>query len=408
MPAINPFRGWFYNQSKLPDLSQVITPPYDNISPIDQSKFYAASDHNFVRLILNNAQGDSRYSAAAETLATWQANQILIHDNQPAIYLLTQSFRKSSRLVTRTGIIAALKLEELGSGILPHEQTFPKHIKDRYQLMETTHANLGQIFMCYRDRDNVVESIARAIMIDIPFIDFELDDIRFRLWRITDHGLIDLIQKNVAQGPAIIADGHHRYKTALEFHREHTVMPGADQVMVTLVNSYDSGLEILPIHRLVSGIEISAVDLLTQLEKQFRISAHKSLADLLKAVYEPARPAVNRLGLHDCRSSANLLLECRPAQTTPDATILDQTILKDIVGIDTDQQGSSGQVTYRRGAGILEHIAGNIKNYDLIGFLRPPSVEQVFSSAEQGRIMPPKTTFFFPKAYSGLITRQFG
>ncbi|MCK5330734.1 MAG: DUF1015 family protein, partial [Candidatus Marinimicrobia bacterium] len=134
MPTINPFRGWLYNQSKLPDLSKVITPPYDNISPIDQNKFYKASDHNFVRLILNNAQGDSRYSAAADTLATWQANQILIQDKQPAIYLLTQSFHQSGRLVNRTGIIAALKLEDLGSSILPHERTFPKHIKDRYQL----------------------------------------------------------------------------------------------------------------------------------------------------------------------------------------------------------------------------------------------------------------------------------
>ena len=407
MPTINPFRGWLYNQSKLPDLSKVITPPYDNISPIDQNKFYATSDYNYVRLILNGAPGDSRYSVAAETLATWQSNQILIQDKQPAIYLLTQSFHQSGRLITRTGIIATLKLEDLGSGILPHERTFPTHIKDRYQLMETTHANLGQIFMCYRDRDNVVESIGRAVMNNKPFIDFELDDIRFHLWRIIDHGLIDLIQKTVAQGPAIIADGHHRYKTALEFHREHTEMPGADQVMVSLVNSYDSGLEILPIHRLVCRVKISTVDLLTQLKKQFLISTRESLADLLKAVYEPAQPAVNRLGLHDCRSSANLLLECQPAQATPDAAILDQTILKDIIGIDTDRQEDPGQVTYRRGAGILEHISGNIKNYDLIGFLQPPSVEQVFSSAEQGRIMPPKTTFFFPKVYSGLITRQF-
>ncbi|MFH1850935.1 MAG: DUF1015 domain-containing protein [Candidatus Neomarinimicrobiota bacterium] len=406
MPEIYPFRGWYYNQSLINDLSSVVTPPYDNIAAEDEQNYRDASEFNFIHLILNDAPGEARYPAAARVLADWTTRNILVRDETPALYLLAQTCRRDGREVTRTGVIAELQLEELGTGVLPHERTFPKHILDRYRLMETTSANLGQIFMSYRDPQRALGQVAAEQAGITPMLDFYLDNIHFQVWRITDLGAIDRIQTAVRRGPAIIADGHHRYKTALQFYHDHPNMAGADRVMVTLVNAYDPGMEILPIHRLVKEVTLPPARLRQELAERFRLTEFDSVANLADALETPAT-GQTRIGLHDCRNGASLLLERSAAPDTLDAVVLHGQILHDLLGIETGDSSAPDQVTYLRGTAILDHMDRHGRDYDLVALLRTPDLDLVFRLAEQGRVMPQKTTFFFPKVYSGLIIRRF-
>ena len=171
MPEIHPFKGWRFNTNIVGDISQVIAPPYDVINKADQAELYDRSPYNYVRIILNSSTGMERYSKAAKTFSEWKKNEILIQDTDPSVYLLCQSFYQDDLQIERTGFITKLKITKLGGDVLPHEQTISKHINDRYNLMKTTKANTGQIFMSYRDQTRTVESIQQSYKDETPLIE---------------------------------------------------------------------------------------------------------------------------------------------------------------------------------------------------------------------------------------------
>ena len=417
MVNIFPFKGWRFNTDIVSDLSQVIAPPYDVINDADQSALYERSPYNYVRIILNRSAGNERYSEAEKTFSEWKKNEILIQDTDPSVYLLCQSFHQAEQQIERTGFITKLKITKLGGQVLPHEQTISKHINDRYNLMKATKANTGQIFMSYRDQTRTVESIMGAYEDDIPLIDVVLDGIQYRLWRLTDEGEINTIQNVLAGTKAIIADGHHRYKTAYQYAHDHPEINGSDRVMVTLVNAYNDGMNVLPTHRIIRGKPIDDDRFIKKIKGRFDIEKKSSAAELLNEMDQRRSSDTINLGvltrvgnayLLSYKGKENWTRDLSTASQALDVNVLHQLILKPACGIDTRDQNDLGYLGYIRGNEPPMEMIKNVSDYDFIFFVNPPDLDQIFDVAETGETMPQKSTYFYPKVYSGLVTAGIG
>ncbi len=417
MVNIFPFKGWRFNTDIVSDLSQVIAPPYDVINDADQSALYERSPYNYVRIILNRSAGMGRYSEAAKTFSEWKKNEILIQDTDPSVYLLCQSFHQAEQQIERTGFITKLKITKLGGEVLPHEQTISKHINDRYNLMKATKANTGQIFMSYRDQTRTVESILEAYEDDIPLVDAVLDGIQYRLWRLTDEGEINTIQNVLAGTKAIIADGHHRYKTAYQYAHDHPEINGSDRVMVTLVNAYNDGMNVLPTHRIIRGKPIDDDRFIKKIKGRFDIEKKSSAAELLNEMDQRRSSDTINLGvltrvgnayLLSYKGKKNWTRDLSTASQALDVNVLHQLILKPACGIDTRDQNDLGYLGYIRGNEPPLEMIKNVSDYDFVFFVNPPDLDQIFDVAETGETMPQKSTYFYPKVYSGLVTAGIG
>ena len=417
MPKIHPFKGWRFNTNIVGDISQVIAPPYDVINDADQAALYDRSPYNYVRIILNRSAGMERYSKAAKTFSEWKKNDILKQDTDSSIYLLCQSFRQDEQQIERTGLITKMKVTKLGGDVLPHERTISKHINDRYNLMKATKANTGQIFMSYRDQKRTVESILGSYKDEIPLIDAVLDGIRYRLWRLTDEGQINTIQDVLAGTKAIIADGHHRYKTAYQYAQDHPEINGSDRVMVTLVNAYNDGMHVLPTHRIVYGKPIDDDQFIKKIKGRFDIEKKPSAAELLSEMDQCRASdtinlgALTRVGnayLLSYKGEENWSSDLSTASQALDVNVLHQLILKPACRIDTRNQHDLEHLAYVRGNEPPLEMIKNASDYDFIFFVNPPDLDQIFEVAETGETMPQKSTYFYPKIYSGLVTAGIG
>ena len=417
MPKIHPFKGWRFNTNIVGDISQVIAPPYDVINDADQAALYDRSPYNYVRIILNRSAGMERYSKAAKTLSEWKKNEILVQDTDSSIYLLCQSFRQDEQQIERTGLITKMKVTKLGGDVLPHERTISKHINDRYNLMKATKANTGQIFMSYRDQKRTVESILGSYKDEIPLIDAVLDGIRYRLWRLTDEGQINTIQDVLTGTKAIIADGHHRYKTAYQYAQDHPEINGSDRVMVTLVNAYNDGMHVLPTHRIVCGKPIDDDQFIEKIKERFDIEKKLSAAELLSEMDQCRASdtinlgALTRVGnayLLSYKGEENWSSDLSTASQALDVNVLHQLILKPACRIDTRNQHDLEHLAYVRGNEPPLEMIKNASDYDFIFFVNPPDLDQIFEVAETGETMPQKSTYFYPKIYSGLVTAGIG
>ena len=193
LAKIFPFKGWRYNSDIINDYSDVIVPPYDVITPEEQNLYYDRSSYNYIRINLNPSPGNDRYENASSTLDQWKKNRVLIEEDHNAIYIIAQTFEQDGGTVERIGCICSIQLTELGNVVLPHEKTIEKHLNDRLRLMEATRANTGQIFMCYRDEEMILENIYETI-VDKPVIDVRLDDVQYRVWPVTQTDKIDTIE----------------------------------------------------------------------------------------------------------------------------------------------------------------------------------------------------------------------
>jgi uncharacterized protein (DUF1015 family) len=417
LPKIHPFKGWRFNTNIVGDISQVIAPPYDVINDADQAALYDRSPYNYVRIILNRSAGMERYSKAAKTFSEWKKNDILKQDTDSSIYLLCQSFRQDEQQIERTGLITKMKVTKLGGDVLPHERTISKHINDRYNLMKATKANTGQIFMSYRDQKRTVESILGSYKDEIPLIDAVLDGIRYRLWRLTDEGQINTIQDVLAGTKAIIADGHHRYKTAYQYAQDHPEINGSDRVMVTLVNAYNDGMHVLPTHRIVYGKPIDDDQFIKKIKDRFDIEKKPSAEELLSEMDQCRASdtinlgALTRVGnayLISYKGEENWSSDLSTASQALDVNVLHQLILKPACRIDTRNQHDLEHLAYVRGNEPPLEMIKNASDYDFIFFVNPPDLDQIFEVAETGETMPQKSTYFYPKIYSGLVTAGIG
>ncbi len=401
MPRIHPFPAWHYNPERIGDLGKVISPPYDVISPSDRSVLAESSPHHFVHLILPEGSEDEKYQKAAAVLEQWTNTGTLIQDRKPAIYILEQTFKVQGEVRRRTGIVCELELEPLGTGVLAHEKTIPKHVTDRYRLLAATHANTGQIFMSYQDDNREVEKVCAAYDRQKPEMDFTIDEVRYRIRAIRDRKEIYRIQSVLKRTPAIIADGHHRYQTALQYFQDYPKQPGSDRVMVTLVNAADPGMQVLPTHRIIAS-KREPDEVLKHLKPIMHI---ETLNNVSEAVAILSRDKQS-FGLCYGPGRQSWLLTPRTVSTELDVVVFHQAVLPAGFGLDTRTEEGLARLTYLRGTSDPRDFLVTEK-FKWLGLIRPPTLEQVFQLAGRRQMMPQKSTYFFPKVYSGFLFRRF-
>jgi uncharacterized protein (DUF1015 family) len=439
MADIAPFRALRYNPELVPDLASVVTPPYDVISPEGQARYHARHPHNVIRLILARdarpgTPEPTRYERAGAAFRLWQAEGILRRDAAPALYLSEQTFSLGSgHRVSRCGVLAMVRLAEYEEGtVLPHERTFPKYKADRLALMRAAPANLEAIFGFYPGPAEPMGGLLARHMASQPAVDFaDEDGTRQRLWILRDRGDIRSITQGLRDRPVVIADGHHRYETALHFRAERRaaigISGGAERrpsefVLMHLTCAEDPGLVILPTHRLIrqrppleGGALREALGRLFRVETRPLDSRNPAqtvrlvLAELgdrrrlapVFAIYTGG-PEALLLTLQDLGIVDEFLREGHsPTYARLDVAILHRLVIERILGVHPTGAGDEAISYTRDEAQAVQVVASGGAHVAL--FQNPPEVSQVEAVARSGERMPQKSTYFYPKLLSGLV-----
>ncbi len=388
----------------------MLTQPYDKINPAMRAKYLAASPHNLVRVILGerfdtDTDSDNVYTRAAKYFEDWMKQGILAQDATPGFYAYFQEFAvpDSGEKLTRKGFIGLGKVEDYEANIVyRHEKTLAGPKKDRLQVLTHTRAHFGQIFMLYPDRAGDVDRELDASQSGTPVLDV-VDDYgaRHMLYAITDAARIERIQKLMEPMKLLIADGHHRYETSLNYRNAHPDDPSAQYVMMTFVNMYSPGLRILATHRVLNQLDQSAVEgLLTHATAPWSARSFASLAELKKEL-ETAKPQSVRIGVATAKGLA--LLE-RPRQKDEmDVPVLHHEIIGGWLGISEDAVRDEKFIHYVRG--IDAAVADVRERGAQVAFLLEPTpIDDMARIAFGGGVMPQKSTDFYPKLLTGVAS----
>ena len=434
MAKIFPFRGIRYHLPAAGDIGKVVAQPYDKIDERLQEIYYRRHPSNIVRIIKgktfpDDTQDNNQYTRARSYLHDWQNAGVFKRDEEPSYYVYDETYHlHSGEERTRRGLIALAELEEFGGGIIPHERTLSGPKADRLNLMRATEAQFGQIFMLYSDPENRINRLLDQATAMAPVYDFEDDSegqpVRHQLWILTLPDIIAEVAGVMAEKSLFIADGHHRYETALNFRNEmreqgRKCREGSenyDNRMMTFVNFEDAGLTILPTHRAIHSLEKLDWDFLSsRLEEHFILKEIDSLDKLLDRMAEDK--SGHLFGLY--RTGKYFLLsfktglkpetvipgEFSPAWKNLDVSILQNLILDGILGIDAEKLEAHSNIRYHRSpAEAVEEV--NSGQAQMVFFLNPTRADQVKEVSAGGGKMPPKSTDFFPKILTGLVMNK--
>lgn len=411
--TVIPFKGLRYNADKVNDITDVIAPPYDVINTNERTDLEAKHPSNIVRLILSQPQSDdteteNQYTRAARLLKQWITDQTLIRDPSPNFYIYDQSFHApDGKHYTRRAIIGLGKLEPFENRvILPHEKTHAGPKIDRLNLMRTCHANLSPIFIIYQDPDGDIEQIMEQYTDgNPPEVDCkEVFGSTHQLWRIDKPEANRKIQNLFTTKQLLIADGHHRYETALTFRDEMTndqteaTLSGYGYMMMNLVRMESSGLAVLAIHRLLSGLTSEQINqAIANLPEMFEVLETTSLTDLMSKLntYKGVKPAV---GMYTPDNKYRLLVPHSPVPGELDVTLVQEKIINKMFKI----KSLADHISYSAyDSDAVEHVKNGGDRVAL--FMNPTPVEQVLNVALEGSVMPQKSTFFYPKMATGLV-----
>lgn len=376
-----------------------------------QKRYLSLSPYNLVRVILGertsaDSETDNPYTRAANHLEDWIASGVLARDSEPGIFPYFQEFTvpdTGERLV-RKGFIALGKIEEYSANVVHrHEQTLSGPKKDRLDLLRHTHAHFGQLFMLYPDPDSAIDALLDEAAASAPLAEIEDEyGATHRLWKIADAARI---QQLMSDKKLLIADGHHRYETALAFRNENPNLPGADRVMMTFVNMHSPGLKILATHRLVNGVPAGGFpdQFLRTAADDFQVQEIESL-EKLKAAWE-ACPERSIIGA--AIGTRLYMLEERDARDELDVLVLHKQLLGKVLGIGEEAVRDEKHLHYIRGLDAAVEEARN-GSAQIAFLLKPTSVHQVAATSFAGGVMPQKSTDFYPKLLSGLTIYKLG
>ena len=441
MAQVYPFRAFRYNPAHAP-FERVLTQPYDKISPAMQDKYYEADPHNLItvekgRAYPTDTPQNNVYTRAAAAVEEWIAKNTVTPDPSPAFYGYTQEYTVpgTAERRTRRGFIGAGKLEEYSAGVVfRHEHTLSGPKADRLELLRHTKTHTGQLFMLYSDPAKRVDAIlGEAERAAAPATEMRDEyDVVHRLWVIATPERVAAIQKAMADQKLVIADGHHRYETALNYRNERREQAGQtvvdapyERAMMTFINTRSEGLTILPTHRVAARVhDFSWSGVRRYLEPWFSAEAFafsdeaqkaearkKFLARVARAhgqraigVYptpEDGGRAFYALVLRDGVNLAELLPTASPLQRELDVVLLHEGILEPALGITPQALAAEANLTYEREAlAALEAVDSGRAQISF--FLNACDVEQVMKIATSGEVMPQKSTDFFPKLMSGI------
>ena len=428
MAEIIPFKALRYDSHQV-KLEDVLTQPYDKITPEMQAKYYERSPHNLVRIILGKTgETDTEtfnvYTRAAEYLHDWRSGGILKQDSEPGIYAYAQTFTVpgTRELAERRGLIALGRIRDYADGVVfRHEQTLAKPRADRLNLLRATRAHFGQIFMLYSDPQGRVDALLQARTEEDPDISL-LDEYEtlHRVWRVQDPVLIQTVQEALKDKKLLIADGHHRYETALTYRNERRAQSGSDDknsayefVMMTLIPMESRGLVILPTHRIVHGLPTFDRERMLEAAGRFFEIEHinlrkesRSATTLLgEAGHDgTAFVAVTRQGPYLLRAKKHAvqsaLAEFSAQQRELDVIQLHRIMLERVLGISEEAIRNQEHVKYERDA--FQAISWVRQGANVAFLMNPAKIEQVRDIAFAGEVLPQKSTDFYPKLLSGL------
>ncbi len=416
MASIAPLTPLRYRLDRPPhSLATLVAPPYDVISSDERARLVASSPHNVVELILPAGEGDAKYDHAAALLADWVAAGVLARDDEPAFYRYDQTFTSpsapSSAKITRRGFLALVRLAPFSDRIvLPHERTLSGPKEDRLKLFRATRTNLSPGFMLYRDPACALNS---ALAAAAPLTEFSTHDgVKHALAKVTDRDAVRAIISHVAKSTLLIADGHHRYETALHYRDEVSAKhPNAPQdaefryFMAFLTNADDPNLVVFPTHRLIHSLaKFSFTDLLRLAAGAFQVTPLDKAIDAdsiekLLAKADALGPSVvaaaaEGTALLTFRQSAG-------ATRDPDVVVLHSAILERLLSITPEAQAAKTNIMYRQDSrSALASVRSG--GADVLFLMNPTRVAQVQEIAEKGGVMPQKSTFFYPKVLTGL------
>jgi uncharacterized protein (DUF1015 family) len=441
MAEIVPFRAVRYAATKGRALGALLAPPYDMVSQEQRDELLRRSPHNIIHVTLGEDRpGDgpgttSKYARVAETWASWLAQGVLRRDPSPALYPLEQSFwAPDGRNLKRRGVMAAVRLHEFGEGIIvPHEKTLVAPKADRLEIIKAVKANLSPLFGLYRDEAGATARALDAACAAEPAAETDSDDgVHHRLWRCEDPSAVRALQEILAPERIFIADGHHRYETALVYRRlleeQGPGLPadgGHHYILMFLCPMSDPGLFLFATHRLLYGLrDFSVAAFLERLGRYFTVDT------LAEDIRRPAGRAwaISKLGEHAGKATTFLVVTAGdqrarivtlrddvdlsdaelPANQTLaalDVTVLHSLVLQHLLGLTPQTQEKQENVTYVRDAG--EAVNRVLSGEHQVGFLvNPTPMWQVEAVGEAGETMPQKSTLFYPRLQSGLVMRD--
>lgn len=427
MSLVRPFQARIYRHEPGADLSAFTAPPYDVVSPEDRAALLEREAHNVVALELPEGSLDpdvpgNRYETGRRTWQRWFDEGVLVDDDTPAIYVVEQSWEHEGRHVRRRGFVAAVRLHPFSDGVvIPHERTLPKAISDRLNLTRATAANLSQVFGLFSDPAGQTDAFFDAAIGTEPSSTAtDTVGVVSRLWAIRDAGIIEMIARAIGSGPVFIADGHHRYTTALAYRDERRAIdaaaghalvdPAHDFVMMTLVNMDDPDLVVLPTHRLANAEgTFEAGAFWRGLENHFDVtdvtgSPAEAIAGAgrIAMVVRTADGTMRLAALKAGTDAADVIGgDHAPAWKRLDVTVLQELILKPLLGIDPDKPGTLDRLSFAK-----KESDALASDADVVFLLAATRMDQLREVALAGETMPQKTTYFYPKLTSGLLMRS--
>ena len=407
--TVIPFRGLRYNATQVEGIANVIAPPYDVIKPEERVALEAHHPANIIRLILSQPFDDdtddaNQYTRAATLMNQWITDGTFVRDATPRYYIYDQSFSApDGKSYTRRALIGLVKLQPFENRVvLPHEKTHAGPKADRLNLMRECHANLSPIFLLYADPTGGIEQIMESFTdAHPPEIDCaERFGSTHQLWCLDDAERNNAIQNLFSSKPLLIADGHHRYETALAFRDEmvHTGLPGYGYMMVNLVRMESPGLAVLAIHRLLDNLSPDSINhAIAKLPEVFEVHEVDTQPTLM-AQLEARRGKSPAIGLYTAEDKYRLLI---PRSTEPrqlDVVLVQETLIKEMFQVET----LADHISYTAYAeDATTHVKNGTGRVALL--MNPTPVEQVLEVAMAGSIMPQKSTYFYPKMATGFV-----
>ncbi len=432
MAEILPFRGVLYDPAKVGDVTSVVAPPYDVIGPAEQAALYAGHPGNIIRLELGqehpgDGPQDNRYTRAKRFLQDWLRDGLLRRDDKPAIYLYAVEYRlRGGQTRTMRGFLSLVKLEEFGTGrIFPHENTRAAAKDDRYQLLETCRSNFSPIFSLYSDAEGaIIRTLERTVEKGRPrFAVTDADGARHLLWTVSDQQALDRVVAAMKPLPLFIADGHHRYESALRYRNAQRQALGdkeslpSDWVLMYFSNLDDPGLTILPTHRVLPGpLPCPVPEFRKGLAETFTVETIPFTAET-----EPAARAKFLSALQAARATNAHVMGLivrgepryevmtlsaerseRPHGRQPvrlDVAILQQLVFREALRM--TPQDEERLIYIKDEEDVLAAVARG--DGELAVLLNPPKITEVKDVARAGDRMPHKSTYFYPKPLTGMV-----
>lgn len=408
-------------------LNTLVCPPYDIISDAQRESYIEKNPYNIIRLELPKGD-DGRYREAGDTLGKWLDKEILACDVEDSIYVYEMQFTANGARRSLKGFVTLVKLTDFSEGIvLPHEETLSKAKQDRFDLMSETFCNFSQIYSLYRDENNSVYGMIDGCSKGAP--DMEVTDgdgTVHRMWRVSDGNTISKLTGAFADKKLYIADGHHRYETALNFHRSlcssGKAVPGDESgyVMMMLVNMENNGLVVFPTHRIVHGLsKFDAEKIINECRNYFTVAEApdegRMQAALNKAYDEGKKAFALYVGAGKCfvmilkdeTAVKKLLPDMSDAYCGLDVSVLHSLVLERIFGIDKENMANQKNLGYTRSREEALR-AVDMDGADCSFILNPTKVSEIRDVAAAGEKMPQKSTYFYPKLITGLVMNRFG